>query len=124
MPACQAVLGAADKAEFSACRSDSIDYAVMEKLTNEEGTLSAVVALDAGWSDIGAWAELWKIGNKDEAGNVIQGDVVSIDSENSMLFSQQRLIAAVGLKDTVVIETADAILVADRNKVQDVKKGG
>ena len=114
-----------DKDAFEQCPSDSIDYAVAEKIIASDAKnkiKAAVIPLDAGWSDIGAWAELWKIGNKDEAGNVIQGDVVSIDSENSMLFSQQRLIAAVGLKDTVVIETADAILVADRNKVQDVKK--
>lgn len=110
-----------DKDTFEQCPSDSIDYAVAEKIiaSNAKNKIkAAVIPLDAGWSDIGAWAELWKIGNKDEAGNVIQGDVVSIESENSMLFSQQRLIAAVGLKDTVVIETADAILVADRNKVR------
>jgi mannose-1-phosphate guanylyltransferase / mannose-6-phosphate isomerase len=114
-----------DKDTFEQCPSDSIDYAVAEKIVasdDENKIKAAVIPLDAGWSDIGAWAELWKIGNKDKEGNVIQGDVVALDSENSMLFSQQRLIAAVGLKDTVVIETADAILVADRNKVQDVKK--
>ncbi|MDH5599690.1 MAG: mannose-1-phosphate guanylyltransferase/mannose-6-phosphate isomerase [Gammaproteobacteria bacterium] len=114
-----------DEEAFSQCPSDSIDYAVAEKIVADDEDKSikaAVIPLDAGWSDIGAWAELWKIGKKDSAGNVIQGDVVALDSENSMLFSQQRLIAAVGLKDTVVIETADAILVADRDKVQDVKR--
>lgn len=114
-----------DEDEFKQCPSDSIDYAVAEKIvdsTSENKIKAAVIPLDAGWSDIGAWAELWKIGKKDNAGNVIQGDVVALDSENSMLFSQKRLIAAVGVKDTVVIETADAILVADRDKVQDVKR--
>jgi mannose-1-phosphate guanylyltransferase/mannose-6-phosphate isomerase len=114
-----------DNETFEKCPSDSIDYAVAEKIvsSNAESKIkAAVIPLDAGWSDIGAWAELWQIGNKDEAGNVIQGDVVALDTENSMLFSQQRLIASVGLKDTVVIETADAILVADRDKVQEVKR--
>jgi len=114
-----------DEDAFKQCPSDSIDYAVAEKIvdsTSDNKIKAAVIPLDAGWSDIGAWAELWNIGKKDNAGNVIQGDVVALDSENSMLFSQKRLIAAVGVKDTVVIETADAILVADRDKVQDVKR--
>jgi len=104
------------------CPSDSIDYAVAEKMVADSTTKAAVVRLDAGWSDVGAWAELWNIGDKDDAGNVTHGDVVTINSENSMFHSQQRLIAAVGLKDIVVVETADAILVAHREQVQDVKK--
>lgn len=111
-----------DEKAFTACPSDSIDYAVAEKMVADSGTKAAVVRLDAGWSDVGAWAELWNIGDKDADGNVTQGDVVAINSKNSMLISQQRLIAAVGLKDIVVIETADAILVAHRDQVQDVKK--
>lgn len=111
-----------DDEAFTACRSDSIDYAVAEKMVSDSKTKAAVVRLDAGWSDVGAWAELWNIGEKDAAGNVTQGDVVVVDSENSMLISQQRLIAAVGLKDTVVVETADAILVAHRDQVQNVKQ--
>jgi len=113
-----------DQEAFEKCPSDSIDYAVAEKVVDDESNeiKAAVIPLDAGWSDVGAWAELWQIGDKDTAGNVIQGDVVALDTENSMLFSQQRLIATVGLKDTVVIETADAILVADRDKVQEVKR--
>jgi len=110
-----------DKA-FTACPSDSIDYAVAEKMVSDSATKAAVVRLDAGWSDVGAWAELWNIGDKDEAGNVTQGDVVTVNTENSMLVSKQRLIASVGLKDTIVIETADAILVAHRDQVQDVKQ--
>ena len=111
-----------DDEAFTACPSDSIDYAVAEKMVTDSKTKAAVVRLDAGWSDVGAWAELWHIGDKDADGNVTQGDVVTVNSENSMLISQQRLIAAVGLKDTVVVETADAILVAHRDQVQDVKQ--
>lgn len=111
-----------DEEAFTACPSDSIDYAVAEKMVADSATKAAVVRLDAGWSDVGAWSELWNIGDKDKAGNVKQGDVVTIDSENSMLISEHRLIAAVGLKDTVVIETADAILVAHRDQVQNVKE--
>ena len=111
-----------DDEAFRACPSDSIDYAVAEKMVSDSKTKAAVVRLDAGWSDVGAWAELWNIGEKDADGNVTQGDVVTINSEDSMLISQQRLIAAVGLKDTVVVETADAILVAHRDQVQDVKQ--
>lgn len=111
-----------DEEAFTACPSDSIDYAVAEKMVADSNTKAAVVRLDAGWSDVGAWAELWNIGEKDEAGNVTQGDVVAINSENTMLISKKRLIAAVGLKDIIVIETADAVLVAHRDHVQDVKK--
>lgn len=110
-----------DKA-FTACPSDSIDYAVAEKMVSDSETKAAVVRLDAGWSDVGAWAELWNIGDKDESGNVTQGDVVAINTEDSMLISKDRLIAAVGLKDIVVVETPDAILVANRDQVQDVKQ--
>jgi len=111
-----------DDVAFTACPSDSIDYAVAEKMVSDSKTKAAVVRLDAGWSDVGAWAELWNIGDKDNNGNVMQGDVVAINSEDSMLISQQRLIAAVGLKDIVVVETADAILVSHRDQVQDVKQ--
>jgi mannose-1-phosphate guanylyltransferase/mannose-6-phosphate isomerase len=111
-----------DENAFTACPSDSIDYAVAEKMAADATTKAAVVRLDAGWSDVGAWSELWNIGAKDVAGNVTQGDVIAINSENSMLISQQRLIAAVGLKDIVVIETSDAILVSHRDHVQDVKQ--
>lgn len=111
-----------DDAAFTACPADSIDYAVAEKMVADKNTKAAVVRLDAGWSDVGAWSELWHIGDKDESGNVTHGDVVTINSENSMFHSQHRLIAGVGLKDTVVIETADAILVAHRDQVQNVKQ--
>ena len=111
-----------NKEAFLSSPSDSIDYAVMEKLTGIENSLTAVVPLSAQWSDVGAFAALWEIGHKDQDGNVTKGDVKTIGSRNSMLLSQGRLIAGVGLTDTVVVETADAILVANRDHVQDVKK--
>ena len=111
-----------DKAAFLSSPSDSIDYAVMEKLTTDSDVPTAVVPLQAQWSDVGAFAALWEIGNKDQDGNVIKGDVKTIASRDSMLLSQGRLIAGVGLTDTVVVETADAILVANRDHVQDVKQ--
>ena len=105
------------QAEFAACRSDSIDYAVMEKTVR-----AAVLPLDAGWSDLGAWDALWESAEADEQGNVFSGDVLSCEVENSYIQASSRLVAAVGLKDTVVVETADAVLVADRHQAQLVKK--
>ena len=110
-----------DKPAFAKSPSDSIDYAVMEKLIGLDNAKAAVVPMDAGWSDVGAWAALWDIGQKDQSGNVSKGDVVSVNSQNSILFSEGRLIAGVGLNNTVVVETADAVLVADKDCVQDVK---
>lgn len=102
---------------FATCRADSIDYAVMEKTT-----VAAVVPLSAGWSDVGSWSTLWAAGIPDAAGNVISGDVLNIDSFDSYLYAGSRLVAAVGLKDAVVVETADAVLVAAKDQVQQVKK--
>jgi mannose-1-phosphate guanylyltransferase/mannose-6-phosphate isomerase len=110
-----------DKAAFAKSPSDSIDYAVMEKIIGLDEGKSAVIPMDAGWSDVGAWAALWDIGEKDTAGNVTRGDVINVNTQNSMLFSEGRLVAGVGLKNTVVVETADAVLVADKDQVQDVK---
>ena len=101
---------------FASCPSDSIDYAVMEKTSK-----AVVVPLDAGWSDLGSWAALYDAGEADESGNVISGDVVQIDTSNSYLHSEDRLLAAVGVRDHVVVETADAVLVAHKDRVQDVK---
>ncbi|OGQ58704.1 MAG: mannose-1-phosphate guanylyltransferase/mannose-6-phosphate isomerase, partial [Deltaproteobacteria bacterium RIFCSPLOWO2_02_FULL_53_8] len=110
------------RAAFVACPSDSIDYAVMERLTAEGRNSGEVVVvpLDAKWSDVGAWNALWEIGEKDESGNVFKGDVISVDTENTLVLSD-RLVATIGLRDVVVVETADAILVADRNQIQKVK---
>lgn len=111
-----------EKNAFLSSPSDSIDYAVMEKLTANQDVPTAVVPLQAQWSDVGAFAALWEIGQKDQDGNVIKGDVKTIASRNSMLLSQGRLIAGVGLTDMVVVETSDAVLVAKREHVQDVKQ--
>ncbi len=112
-----------DKAAFAACPSDSIDYAVMEPLTAGEANRGevAVVPLDARWSDVGAWSALWEIGEKDASGNVLMGDVLAVDSYDSLVLAEGRLVACVGLRNAVVVETPDAILVADRNEIQKVK---
>ncbi len=106
-----------DAEVFGTCPSDSIDYAVMEH--TPEG---AVVSLDCDWSDIGAWSALWEAGDQDAAGNVTQGDVVLNKTQNSYVRSQSRLVTTTGVKDLVVVETADAVMVADRHSVQDVKE--
>lgn len=102
---------------FEACPADSIDYAVMEKTRD-----AVVVPLEAGWSDVGSWAALHAASTADAHGNVTRGDVVSADSHGCYLYSESRLLAAVGLEDHVVIETKDAVLVVPRSRVQDVKK--
>jgi mannose-1-phosphate guanylyltransferase/mannose-6-phosphate isomerase len=105
-----------DAQRFEATPSDSIDYAVMEKTAD-----AVVVPLDAGWSDVGSWASLHAASEADGDGNVSRGDVISEDSENCYLYSESRLVAAVGLRDHVVVETKDAVLVAPKERVQDVK---
>jgi len=106
-----------DSKTFEACPSDSIDYAVMEKTAD-----ALVVPLDAGWSDVGSWAALHDASDADSHGNVTHGDVISENTNNCYLYSESRLVAAVGLSDHVVVETKDAVLVAPRDRVQDVKK--
>ncbi len=102
---------------FAACRSDSIDYAVMEKTRD-----ATVVPLDAGWSDVGSWSALHEASSADRAGNVTHGDVIAEDTRNCYVYSSDRLVATVGLEDHVVVETKDAVLVAPRSRVQDVKR--
>ncbi|MEW6331747.1 MAG: mannose-1-phosphate guanylyltransferase/mannose-6-phosphate isomerase [Pseudomonadota bacterium] len=106
-----------DRQAFGSCQSNSIDYAVME-----ETDRAAVVALDAGWSDIGAWSSLWEASARDAQGNVLQGDVYAHATQNTLLISQHRFLAAVGLDDIIVVETPDAVLVAHKNHAQDVKE--
>ena len=103
--------------EFGACPDDSIDYAVMEKTAD-----AVVVPLDAGWSDIGSWSALWDVSEKDEHGNVLKGDVLHHCSSNNYVHADSRLVTLVGVEDLVVVETKDAIMVAHKNNVQDVKK--
>jgi mannose-1-phosphate guanylyltransferase / mannose-6-phosphate isomerase len=102
---------------FEQCRSDSIDYAVMEKTRD-----AVVVPLDAGWNDVGSWSALHEASHPDRNGNVTHGDVIAEDTRNSYLYSENRLVATVGLDDHVVVETKDAVLVAPRSRVQDVKQ--
>lgn len=106
-----------DGAVFSTCRSDSVDYAVMEKTRD-----AVMVPLDAGWNDVGSWSALHEIMPADEQGNVARGDVLLEDTTGCYVHADSRLVAALGLHDMVIVETADAVLVAPRNKVQDVKK--
>lgn len=109
---------------FDACPSDSIDYAVMEKLdalTGNRGIRGMLVPLDAGWSDVGSWAAIWDIAVKDNAGNVGRGRVLFDGATSCLAHSEGRLIACVGVQDVVVVETADAVLVVDKAHVQDVK---
>ena len=106
-----------DAEAFLVSPSDSIDYAVMEH--TEAG---GVATLDCGWSDVGAWSALWEIGAADSDGNVIEGDVLLKDARNNYVRSESRLVAALGVEDLVVVETADAVMVADRDRVQDIKQ--
>lgn len=106
-----------DTEAFAACPSDSIDYAVMEKTDR-----AVVIPLDAGWSDVGSWAALWEVGDADEEGNVTSGDVSNVACKDSYFYSGSRLVAGIGLQDTIVVETADAVLVAAKDRVQEVKE--
>jgi len=105
-----------DAASFKACPSDSIDYAVMEK-TNA----AVVIPLEAGWNDIGSWSSLWNISDQDDEGNVVIGDVLTQNVHKSYLRAEHRLLTAIGVEDLVIVETTDAVLVAHKDHVQDVK---
>ena len=105
-----------DPAAFRDCRSESIDYAVMEKTAD-----AVVVPLQAGWSDVGNWSSLHQVSPHDAQGNALVGDVLVEDTHDSFVYSSSRLVATVGLRDHVVIETKDAVLVAPKDRVQDVK---
>ncbi len=106
-----------DSDAFAACPAESIDYAVMEKTDR-----AVVIPLDAGWSDVGSWSSLWDVSAKDDQGNRVHGDVLSYDTHDSLLHSESRLVAAIGLENVVVVETNDAVMVAAKNRVQDVKQ--
>jgi mannose-1-phosphate guanylyltransferase/mannose-6-phosphate isomerase len=102
---------------FRQCPADSIDYAVMENASN-----CAVVSGDFGWSDIGSWKAMSELYESDEAGNRIQGKAVLVESRNCFVQGDDRLVAAVGVHDLVIVDTGDAVLVADRDRAQDVKE--
>jgi len=105
------------KAAFLACEDESIDYAVMENTDS-----AVVVPLDAGWSDVGSYSALWDITEKDENNNVIKGDAITVNSKNCYLHSDSRLISTIGVNNLVIVDTKDAILVANKDDVQDIKK--
>jgi len=103
---------------FGACPSDSIDYAVMEKTAD-----AAVVPVDIGWNDVGSWSSLWQTANgRDEMGNSVRGDVMLEQVSNSYVRAESRMVAAIGLTDVVIVETADAVMVAHKSQAQEVKK--
>lgn len=123
--ACEAAVGTVspdldfirlDTEAFTACPDDSIDYAVMEKTSD-----AVVVPMDAGWNDIGSWSSLWEVSDKDEAGNATSGDTLLLQTTNSLVRSDDKLVAVVGIDDAVVISTKDATLVAHKDSVQDAK---
>lgn len=106
----------ANEAEFLRCPDDSIDYAVMEKTDK-----AVVIPLDSGWSDVGSWQSLWEVQDKDSNGNALEGDVIVQDSVNSMVHASSRMVACLGVRDLAIVETPDAVLVADIHQVQRVK---
>ncbi len=106
-----------DPAAFETCPSESIDYAVMEKTQR-----AAVVPADIAWNDIGAWSALWEVAEKDAAGNAVRGDVMLEDARNNFVRAESRMVAALGVENLVIVETADVVLVARKDQVQDVKK--
>jgi mannose-1-phosphate guanylyltransferase / mannose-6-phosphate isomerase len=110
-----------DQELFANIPSESIDYAVMEKSPGS-GIFIKMVSLDAGWSDLGAWDAVWKVSDTDPLGNAANGDVILKDSLNTFVHASNRLVAGVGLKNIVIVETADAVLVADKTQSQDIKK--
>src|SRR5690606_14021601 len=107
-----------DKAEFSECPSDSIDYAIMEKAGNVK-----MVPLDADWNDVGSWRSLWETLPRDEQNNALIGDIISIDTRNTLVHSldKDKLIVTIGVDDITIVETKNALLVARRDKAQNVK---
>lgn len=110
-----------DRTVFAAVPSESIDYAVMEKCPGSDFPIR-MVPLDAGWSDLGAWDAVWQVGSPDMQGNVTRGDVLLADASNSLVHASCRLVGVVGVDNLVIVETADAVLVADRSQSQNVKK--
>ena len=110
-----------EKQAFCSIAGYSVDYAVLEKCFNSDFIIK-MVPLDAGWNDLGAWDALWQVGEHDSDGNVAQGDILMAGTTNSFIHASSRLVATVGLSNVIVVETADAVLVADKNQSQHVKK--
>ncbi|TVR57289.1 MAG: mannose-1-phosphate guanylyltransferase/mannose-6-phosphate isomerase [Candidatus Competibacteraceae bacterium] len=105
-----------DRTTFTACPKDSIDYAVMEKTDR-----AVVMPLTVGWNDVGSWSALWEVGERDADGNITRGDVIGVDTRDSYVDATSRLVATVGVEHLVVVETPDAVLVATKDRVQEVK---
>ncbi|KDC54838.1 MULTISPECIES: mannose-1-phosphate guanylyltransferase/mannose-6-phosphate isomerase [unclassified Pseudoalteromonas] len=105
-----------DKTEFEACPDESIDYAVMEHTKD-----AVVVPMDAGWSDVGGFAALWEVSARDENGNAFKGDVKAVDTKNTLVFGEDKLVATVGVENLVIVNTKDAVLVAHKDQSQHVK---
>ena len=110
-----------EKDLFKVTSSESIDYAVIEKCPGSKSFNVKMVELNAGWNDLGAWDAVWQIGEHDESGNVISGDVIANNTSNTLIHSSGRLVSAVGVNNLIIVETADAVLVADKKNSQDVK---
>ena len=108
------------KTEFEAIPSESIDYAVIERCPQSRFPIK-MVELNAGWNDLGAWDAVWQVGKQDVNGNVTSGDTLLADTKNSLVHANSRLVSAVGVENLVIVETADAVLIANRNNSQDVK---
>lgn len=106
-----------DRDVFEVCPNESVDYAVMEKTDR-----AVVIPLDVGWSDVGSWSALWDVNDKDECGNVIDGDVILESTQDSYVFSTGRLVSTLGINNLIIVDTKDALLIADKHQVQDVKK--
>ena len=105
-----------DRDAFQACPSDSIDYAVMEKTDD-----ALVMPLNVAWNDVGSWAALWEVGEQDANGNVLNGDVLPLDTRTTYVHAQDRLVATIGVENLVIVETTDAVLVANKDNVQTVR---
>ena len=105
-----------DKVAFEACPDESIDYAVMEKTKD-----AVVVPMDAGWNDVGGFAALWDVSTKDVNGNYFKGDVKAVDTKNTLVIAEDKLVATVGVEDLVIVSTKDAVLVAHKGESQNVK---
>ena len=106
-----------NKELFSTCPADSIDYAVMERTDK-----AVVIPLDAGWSDVGSWSALWDVTDKDPFGNAISGDVLTVDTKDSYIHAQNKLVAVIGVQNLVIVETDDAVMIAPKDRVQEVKQ--
>lgn len=111
-----------DESSFLSSPSDSIDYAVMEKLAATKDEKLAVIPIDVGWSDVGVWSSVWELNNKDSDANYIEGDVITDNTSNCFIKSERGLIVTIGCDDMIIVDSDDAIMIAGKNSAQDVKK--